>query len=98
AFRVERGSRFVEDQNRRVLENRARNRDALPLPAGKNQAALADYCIVPARQFADKFIGKSGARGGPDRSVIVTAPVSTVSDVGAHRVIEEMDFLRDHRD
>ena len=34
-FRVERGSRFVEQQNRRIQGQRPRNRDALLLPAGE---------------------------------------------------------------
>ena len=34
-FGVERGSRFVENQNWRIDEQRARDRDALPLAAGE---------------------------------------------------------------
>ena len=32
-FAVERGGRFIEQQDRRVLQEGARNRDALPLAA-----------------------------------------------------------------
>ena len=39
---VEAGRRLVEQQDRRVLEQRAGDRDALPLPAGEGHAALAD--------------------------------------------------------
>ena len=39
---VERRGRLVEDQDRRVLEDRARDRDALPLAARQPDAALAD--------------------------------------------------------
>ena len=39
---VERGGRFVEQQERRVLEEGARDGDALALAAGKLDAALAD--------------------------------------------------------
>jgi hypothetical protein len=40
-FRVERRGRLVEDQDARVLQDRARDRDALLLAAGELEAALA---------------------------------------------------------
>ena len=39
---VERRGRLVEDQDRRILEDRARDRDPLPLAARQTDAALAD--------------------------------------------------------
>ncbi len=47
-LRVERRGRLVEDQDRRVLEDRARDRDALPLAAGEPHAALADLVSKPS--------------------------------------------------
>src|SRR5712672_1539947 len=41
-FAVERRGRFVEQQDRRVLQKRPRDRDALPLPARYLDAAIAD--------------------------------------------------------
>ena len=41
-LRVERAGRFVEQQQRRVAQDGARNRDALALAAGERDAALAD--------------------------------------------------------
>ena len=43
---VERRGRLVEDQDRRVLEDHARDRDALALAARELDAALADVRVV----------------------------------------------------
>ena len=42
AFGIERGGRLVEQQERRVAQDRARNGDALALAAGQRDAAFAD--------------------------------------------------------
>src|SRR5262249_44423737 len=47
-FAVERRGRFVEYQDRRVLENDAGDGDALALAAGKLHAALADLRTIAA--------------------------------------------------
>ena len=44
-FRVERRGRLVEDQQRRVLEERARDGDALALAARQAHAVLADHRV-----------------------------------------------------
>ena len=44
--RVERAGRLVEDQDRRILQQRAGDRQALALAAGKRGAALADQRVV----------------------------------------------------
>ena len=46
AFGVERARRFVEQQDRAVGEERARDRDALPLAAGELDAALAEVVSI----------------------------------------------------
>ena len=45
---VERGGGLVEHQDRRVLQDHARDRDALALAAGQLHAALADVRVVAA--------------------------------------------------
>ena len=50
ALRVERRGRLVEEQDRRVLEDRAGDGDALALAAGQRHAALADLGVVALRQ------------------------------------------------
>ena len=49
-LRVDRRRRLVEDQDRRVLEERARDGDALALAAGELRAALAELGLVALRQ------------------------------------------------
>ena len=47
---VERRRRLVEEQHRRIVIQRARDRDALALPAGQPHAVLADHRLEPRRQ------------------------------------------------
>ena len=49
-FRIERGGGLVEQDDRRVLDQRARDGDALALAAGELQAVLADRRVVAARE------------------------------------------------
>ena len=54
-FRVERRGRFIEQQHRRVLQDRARDRKALALAARQGHAALADRRVVALVEMGDKF-------------------------------------------
>src|SRR3546814_9309130 len=67
-FGVERRSGFVEQQQRRAAQQRARDRDALSLPARKPGTAFAHEGIETLRQLAQKFLGIGGACGRPERS------------------------------
>jgi hypothetical protein len=61
---VERAGRLVEDQDRRVAEDRASDRDPLLLAAGEAVAALADDRVVSLRQARDQVVdaGRLGGR------------------------------------
>ena len=50
AFGVERRGRLVEQQDRRVAQDGAGDRDALALAARQRHAALADLAVVALRQ------------------------------------------------
>ena len=63
ALAVERGGRFVEDQDARVREDRPRDRDALPLAAGELDSPLADYCVVAVRERLDEVVAVGNRRG-----------------------------------
>src|SRR5882724_4240448 len=63
---VESGCGFVEDEYRRVLQNRARDGDELLLTAGERGAALADESVEPLRQSADKAMRPARHRSGDD--------------------------------
>ena len=49
---VDRRGRVVEDQDPRIGQDRARDRDPLALAAGQRQPALADERVVALRQGA----------------------------------------------
>ena len=65
--RVDRRRRVVEDQDARVGEHRARDRDALPLPARERVAVLADDRVVAVGQLAHELVGARELRGAHDR-------------------------------
>ena len=73
---VERGGRLVEHQDRRVLEDHARDRDALALAAGELHAALADLGVVaapavPVLQVEDELVRMRELRGARSISASV---------------------------
>jgi hypothetical protein len=87
---------LVEDEDRRVLQDRAGDGDPLALASGQAAPALADDRVVAARQVEDEVVGEGGpGRGFHPRLVHV---VEAVGDVGAHRVVEEHRLLRDESD
>ena len=60
---VERRGRLVEDQDRRVLEEHARDRQALLLAARELDAALADDGVEAVRQGGDEVVEPCPAGG-----------------------------------
>src|SRR5947207_14464593 len=62
-YGIERGRRLVEQQNRRIFQNRACNREPLLLSAGKKAAFVSDDCFVAFRWRQDEIAGVSVARG-----------------------------------
>src|SRR5688572_1683118 len=82
---VERGGGLVEHQDRRVLEDHARERNALALAAGKLDAALADVRFVadvvsPVPQADDEVV-RLGL-GGRGQHLGVARVRTAVADVG----------------
>ena len=57
ALRIEGTGRFVQQQDRRVLQQRAGDDDALLLAAGQARAALAQFAGETFGKFADEVIG-----------------------------------------
>ena len=68
-FRIERRGRLVEDEDRCILQHDARNGDALPLPAGKLHAALADMRLETLASLLILQPFDEFERFGPPRSV-----------------------------
>src|SRR5687767_13609607 len=51
---IEGRGRFIENENRRIDEERTRDRNALPLPAGQAGSALTQERVVSLRKLADE--------------------------------------------
>ena len=66
ALHVEACHRLVQDQDRGVADQRARDGDALLLAARKSGAAFADDRVITILQFANELVGICGCRGGHD--------------------------------
>ena len=94
--RVDRRGRVVEDQDARVDDERARDRDALALAAGERDPALADHRVVAVRQRLDELVRLREARRALD--LLVGRVGASERDVLAHRRREEERVLRDHAD
>src|SRR5688572_1801804 len=71
---VERAGGFIEEQDRPVGEQRARDRQALLLPAGERDAALAERGIEALRQALDELERASLLAGGRDRVAACVGP------------------------
>ena len=98
AFRegVEGRGRFVEDQDRRSLEDRARDGDALLLAPRELQAALADLGAVAFRNHGHEAVDLGKARS-LSHVGLARGPAS-IADVVAERVVEQHRILRHHAD
>ena len=96
ALVVERAGRFVEDEDPRVGNERARDRDTLALAAGKRGTAFADDRVVALGQLQNEFMRarELGRRNDAfDRKCRIDQ-----RDVLAHRAVEEHALLQDHAD
>ena len=80
---VERAGRLVEHEDRRVLQDRAGDRDALALAARKLAAALADGRIVARALGQDEVVRGGGLGGGMDlgRSRAPARPMRMFSSI-----------------
>ena len=86
----------VEDQDRRVDEQRAGDGDALALAARQRVAALADHGVVPLGQVTDEAGGTGRLGGRPDLVHGGIGP--SVGDVLPDRHREEEGLVEDDAD
>ena len=61
--RVNGGSRVIQDQHLRMLEQRTRNAKPLPLSAGNIGSSLLDMRVVSIRESRDEFVRTGKAAG-----------------------------------
>ena len=94
--RVDARCRVVEHQYRRIEENGARYRQALPLAAGEGYSPLAQNRLVALRQALDVLVKLRDLRRPDD---VIHARVGTaVRDVVGYRVGEQEHVLLHHAD
>jgi glycosyltransferase involved in cell wall biosynthesis len=96
ALGVERAGRLVEHQDRRVAQDRARDRHALALAAREARAARTDLGLEAVGQRVGELVDVRRARGREDLLVARIEP--PVADVLADRAVEQEWLLRDDRD
>ena len=92
AFIVERARGLVEDQDPRLAQQCASNRDALALAAGQAAATFADDRVVALRQFQDEVMS-AGERGRGDHALDRHAGLGQ-RDIVADRAVEQNVFLQ----
>ena len=94
-LRVHARKRLVQQQDRRVLEQRASNRQPLPLTAGQPDGAFSDNGIVPVRQMRDELVRVRGARGV--FQLLMSGVRLAEPQIIRHRAVEQVRVLRYHR-
>ena len=91
ALGVQRAGGFVQQQQRRVLQDGAGDGNALLLPARQPHAALAQEGVVPLGQGHDEVVGKCRLGGGVDllcrRARVAIADVFERGSAKNHRVL-----------
>ena len=93
---VERGGGLIEQHDRRIHEEGARDGQSLPLAAGELHAALADERVVALRQAMNEFGAPRGLHGAID--LLVARLRAAVAQVLEQRAMKQRDILLHHRD
>ena len=90
--------RFIENEDRSATIERARDPNALALPAGQPDTALADAGVISIRQARDEFVQPGIACRPLDPDLIDISDRLTKRDVGCNAAVGEEDRLRYMRD
>ena len=96
-LRIERRGCLIENQDRRILEQRPRNGDALALATGEQHAPVTDPGIEPVGQLVGELIDIGGTRSCLDIRTR-RVPAAAVGDIAGNRVVEQHHFLADQAD
>ena len=95
-FGVDRGESLVEDQDRRIAQQRAGDRQALALPAGQHDPALADHRRITLRQGHDELVRVGVARRGFE--LLPVGVRLAEPQILLDRAVEEIRVLMDDGD
>ena len=87
---------FIQDQDRGVAQNRARDRNALALTTGNVDSFFTDNGFVPAGFLEDEPVGIGVPGGFFDFRIGGFGPAQ--ADVAPDGVVKENCFLGHHRD
>ena len=93
---IERRSGFVEQENRRIFQNRACNGQSLLLPAGKKHSLVADEGVVFFRLRQNELVRVSHLRGAIN--IISGGIEAAKKNVIIDGVVEQKRFLCDQAD
>ena len=94
ALRVERRGRLVEEQDRRVAQDRARDGDALLLTARQAGAPLSRHGVVAVGEARDELVDPRRGRGRLD--LFLARAGAAAGDVLTQRRVEQERVLADH--
>src|SRR6185312_14506390 len=94
--RVQRARRLVQNENGRVLEQRAGDRQPLPLAARQRAAALADHGVVAARLADDELVRVGLAAGVLD--LLLRGLRAADQQIVADRAVEQHALLEHDTD
>src|SRR2546423_8320512 len=72
--RIQTARRFIEDENGRVAQNRARNSDALFLSTGESAASFRHQSVIAIWQALDELIRLCRYRGSHDFLLACASP------------------------
>src|SRR5437773_1877390 len=86
-FRIDGSGGLVEDQDARVVQDRAGDAHALPLAAAERLAALTDLCVVTVGLLDDEVVRVGGFGCGHD--VLARGAWPGEGDVLEDRTAEE---------
>ena len=94
AFGIDLAGGFVEDEDRGFAKDGTGDAEALSLATGELAAHFAQYGVVAARFFRDKFVGK-GALGGVFYVLEQDVPLHGGTGIGRGDLISVGDVLGD---
>lgn len=97
ALAVQRASRLIEQQNLRIPNQRASNRNTLLLTTGEESALGATKCVEAFREREDKVLNVGGFACGVQVGFGDVGVRAAEEDVFADRALVESRFLGDER-